>query len=105
MSSSDALHAEIKQQTELLNKLRLQNTDPHGLEAAKKSLGELKRALGAITGSAGGTHDTGSSEGKDTAKRRERILLKTAKVGLSPCHLLRAGSAKRRSLVRRLLDV
>ncbi|KIN94445.1 hypothetical protein M404DRAFT_17224 [Pisolithus tinctorius Marx 270] len=81
MSTADSLSAEIKKQTAILNELRLQNNDPVRLDAAKKELGELKRRLAATaraTDSAanGATAVLGD---KDDAKKRERLLLKTAK--------------------------
>ncbi|KIK39483.1 hypothetical protein CY34DRAFT_808221 [Suillus luteus UH-Slu-Lm8-n1] len=68
--TSDSLTAEITQATGALNDLRLQNADAASIDAAKKRLGELKKAMAAIN-SAGGS--------KDAGKKKERLLLKTAK--------------------------
>lgn len=75
MSTAQSLAAEITQQTALVNKLRLQNTDPTALDAAKKKLGELKKTFGAI----GKAVAAGTSDSKD-GKKKDRLLLKTAKV-------------------------
>lgn len=72
MATAESLNQDIVQQTTLLNALRLQNAEDSAVEEAKKKLGELKKSLGALTKAAGG--------GKD-AKKKERLLLKTAKVG------------------------
>jgi histidyl-tRNA synthetase len=68
--ASDSLTAEIAQATGALNDLRLQNADASSIDAAKKRLGELKKTMAAMN-SAGGS--------KDAGKKRERLLLKTAK--------------------------
>ncbi|KAG2364832.1 histidyl-tRNA synthetase [Suillus spraguei] len=68
---SDSLTAEITQATGALNDLRLQNADAASIDAAKKRLGELKKSMAAMN-SAGGS--------KDAGKKKERLLLKTAKV-------------------------
>jgi histidyl-tRNA synthetase len=68
--ASDSLTAEIAQATGALNDLRLQNADASSIDAAKKRLGELKKTMAAMN-SAGGS--------KDSGKKRERLLLKTAK--------------------------
>lgn len=73
MATTESLNQDIVQQTSLLNELRLQNAEPSTVEEAKKKLGELKKSLGALTKAAGG--------GKD-AKKKERLLLKTAKVSV-----------------------
>ncbi|KAH9964109.1 histidyl-tRNA synthetase [Russula dissimulans] len=65
--SVDALYAELEQQTELFNKLRLENSDPTALDESRKRLGELKREIASI-----------KPGGKD-AKKKERLLLKTPK--------------------------
>jgi histidyl-tRNA synthetase len=75
--TSDSLTAEITQATGTLNDLRLQNADAASIDAAKKRLGELKKAMAAIN-SAGGS--------KDAGKKKERLLLKTAKVCSSVHH-------------------
>ncbi|KAG0706674.1 hypothetical protein DFH29DRAFT_798034 [Suillus ampliporus] len=68
--TADSLTADIAQATVALNDLRLQNADVSSIDAAKKRLGELKKTMAAIS-SAGGS--------KDTGKKKERLLLKTAK--------------------------
>jgi histidyl-tRNA synthetase len=72
-STADTLNAELVQQTELFNKLRIENSDPVALEESRKRLGEIKRELAAL-----------KPGGKD-AKKRERLLLKTPKVRLRSC--------------------
>ena len=67
-SSVDALNAELAQQTELFNKLRIENSDPVALEESRKRLGEIKKELASLKPS-----------GKD-AKKKGRLLLKTPKV-------------------------
>jgi len=68
VASVDALNAELAQQTELFNKLRIANSDPAALEESRKRLGEIKRELASL-----------KPGGKD-AKKKERLLLKTPKV-------------------------
>ncbi|KAG2106986.1 uncharacterized protein F5147DRAFT_699007 [Suillus discolor] len=68
--TSDSLIAEIAQATGALNDLRLQNADASSIDAAKKRLGELKKTMAAMN-IAGGS--------KDAGKKKERLLLKTAK--------------------------
>jgi hypothetical protein len=68
VASVDALNAELAQQTELFNKLRVANSDPAALEESRKRLGEIKRELASL-----------KPGGKD-AKKKERLLLKTPKV-------------------------
>jgi histidyl-tRNA synthetase len=76
MASAEAIDQQVTQQTVLFNELRLQNADPSVIDEAKKKLGELKKSLALMKG-AGGS--------KDAGKKRERLLLKTAKVRtLSP---------------------
>lgn len=70
-ATAESLNQEIATQTTLFNELRVQDAGSPAVEEAKKKLGELKKALGALTKAAGG--------GKD-AKKKERLLLKTAKV-------------------------
>ncbi|KZT27501.1 histidyl-tRNA synthetase [Neolentinus lepideus HHB14362 ss-1] len=64
-----SLEEEVTRQTALVNELRTTNADARALDEAKKKLGELKKAL-ALSKGAGG-----SKEGK----KKERLLLKTAK--------------------------
>ncbi|KAN0134399.1 hypothetical protein V8E53_007897 [Lactarius tabidus] len=66
-STLDALNAELAQQTELFNRLRIDNSDPAALEDSRRRLGEIKRELAAL-----------KPGGKD-AKKKERLLLKTPK--------------------------
>lgn len=68
VTSVDALNAELAQQTELFNKLRIANSDPATLEESRKRLGEIKRELASL-----------KPGGKD-AKKKGRLLLKTPKV-------------------------
>jgi hypothetical protein len=72
VASADALNAELAQQTELFNKLRIENSDPAALEESRKRLGEIKRELASI-----------KPGGKDS-KKKERLLLKTPKVRHTP---------------------
>ncbi|KAG2066985.1 histidyl-tRNA synthetase [Suillus decipiens] len=67
---SDSLTAEIAQATGALNDLRLQNADAASIDAAKKRLGELKKTMAAMNSASGS---------KDAGKKKERLLLKTAK--------------------------
>ncbi|KAI9444609.1 histidine-tRNA ligase [Lactarius indigo] len=66
-STLDAFNAELAQQTELFNRLRIDNSDPAALEESRRRLGEIKRELAAL-----------KPGGKD-AKKKERLLLKTPK--------------------------
>ncbi|KAH7911615.1 hypothetical protein BJ138DRAFT_1113052 [Hygrophoropsis aurantiaca] len=70
MATTEDINHEITQQSALLADLRSQNADATAIDEAKKRLGELKKSLAAI-GAAGGS--------KDAAKKKERLLLKTAK--------------------------
>lgn len=79
MSTGGSLAEEITQQTALVNELRLQNTDATVLDAAKKKLGELKKTLGAIGKQESASGLAGTSDSKD-GKKKDRLLLKTAKV-------------------------
>ncbi|KAI6136047.1 hypothetical protein F5141DRAFT_1071860 [Pisolithus sp. B1] len=78
MSTADALSAEITKQTALLNELRLQNNDPTRLDATKRELGELKRRFAAIS-RVNDPAENGAPADRDEGKKRERLLLKTAK--------------------------
>ncbi|TFK71156.1 histidyl-tRNA synthetase [Pluteus cervinus] len=69
-TSAPSLEQQVAEQTALFNDLRLQGGDAGTIDEAKKKLGELKKAL-ALTKSEGGA--------KDAGKKRERLLLKTAK--------------------------
>ena len=68
VASVDTLNAELAQQTEQFNKLRIANSDPAALEESRKRLGEIKREIASL-----------KPGGKD-AKKKERLLLKTPKV-------------------------
>jgi hypothetical protein len=72
MATLETLNAELSQQTELFNRLRVDGSEPEQLEETKKRLQDLKKQIGALK-SAGG------AAGKD-AKKKERLLLKTPKV-------------------------
>ncbi len=74
MATPETLATEIATQTTLLNDLRLQKAEAALVEDAKKKLGELKKTLATLRG--GGA--------KDAGKKKERLLLKTAKVCLVP---------------------
>ncbi|KAL4263999.1 histidine--tRNA ligase [Pleurotus pulmonarius] len=69
MATPETLATEIATQTTLLNDLRLQKAEAALVEDAKKKLGELKKTLATLRG--GGA--------KDAGKKKERLLLKTAK--------------------------
>jgi len=71
MASVGSINQEIAQQTALLNELRLNRADAAAVDEVKKKLGELKRSLASLN-SGGGA--------KDAGKKKERLLLKTAKV-------------------------
>lgn len=70
-STVDILNAELAQQTELFNKLRIDNSDPVALEESRKRLGEIKRELATL------------KPGRKDAKKKGRLLLKTPKVRVS----------------------
>ncbi|KAI0066522.1 histidyl-tRNA synthetase [Artomyces pyxidatus] len=67
MATVESLNAELAQQTELFNKLRVENAEPSVLEETRKRLAELKAAVKSAAG------------GKDGGKKKERLLLKTPK--------------------------
>ncbi|KAF7791075.1 hypothetical protein EIP86_002036 [Pleurotus ostreatoroseus] len=69
MATIESLNAEIAERSALFNDARKQGADPAIIEEHKVKLGELKRALGQLMG-AGGSKD---------AKKKDRLLLKTAK--------------------------
>lgn len=86
MSDAASLSTAIAEQTAKLNELRLQkDTDARALEETKKKLGELKKALGEIN-KAAATVAAGPKPSSSAveAKKRERVLLKTAKVRRKP---------------------
>lgn len=70
-SSIDTLQQEIEQQSIFFNDLRKQNAAPALLDEAKKKLGDLKKSL-ALSQAASVEKDVGG-------KKRERLMLKTAK--------------------------
>ncbi|GLB41153.1 putative histidyl-tRNA synthetase [Lyophyllum shimeji] len=72
MATPQILQQEIEKQTTLLNDLRTQKAAQELVDEAKKKLGELKKTLAQTTGAAAGA-------AKDAGKKRERMLLKTAK--------------------------
>ena len=72
MATPEELTEAIAQQSTLLVELRKQQADNAAIEEAKKKLGELKRTQGQLLSAAGGS--------KDAGKKKERLLLKTAKV-------------------------
>ena len=77
MATLEELDAAIAGQSALFNQLKAR-TDPAGaseLEAARVKLGELKKSRGALLQASGG----GSKD-----KKKERLLLKTAKVRWPP---------------------
>jgi hypothetical protein len=71
MATVESLNADIASATQRLNDLRQQNAEASLLSEAKNTLGELKRSLAALSGG-------GSS--KEAGKKKERMLLKVAKV-------------------------
>jgi histidyl-tRNA synthetase len=78
-SSTDVLQKEIDQQTLFFNDLRKQNAAPTLIDEAKKKLSDLKKSLAL---------SKGTSSAKDAGgKKRERLMLKTAKVRLHLHHL------------------
>ncbi|KAJ7508424.1 hypothetical protein B0H11DRAFT_1792317 [Mycena galericulata] len=76
MASIESISEQITNQTALFNQLRLQNAEPSVIEEAKKKLGELKKSLALSKGS---DSSTAGAASKDAPKKRERLLLKTAK--------------------------
>ena len=84
MSTAEALNTEIARQTSILNEPRLQNTDTAAIDAAHKKLSELKRSKVNIPKSIHADAD-GTSATLNKSKR-ERLLLKTAKVGRTVLH-------------------
>lgn len=79
-SSLNSLEGEIETQNALFNELRLSGSDPAGLEEVKKKLGELKKSLGQAKAKAAADGATASGSKEVAGKKKERILLKTAKV-------------------------
>ena len=84
MADLDAtsLAAEIDRQKALYNDLRINPATPvAALEQAKKQLGDLQRALGVLKKKEV-KKDGVEQDSKDPTKKKERLLLKTAKVGI-----------------------
>lgn len=78
MADSASLSTAVAEQTARFNVLRLQkDADPAELEETKKKLGELKKALGEINKANAAAAKSSSAA---DAKRKERLLLKTARV-------------------------
>ena len=85
MATLQDLDAAIAEQSALFNQLKAK-ADPAvaaELEAARVRLGDLKKSRGALLQAAG----AGSKD-----KKRERLLLKTAKVRRSPYHWMLTGA-------------
>ena len=87
MASEEALSQEIVQQSQLVNKLKAEQADSAIINEANKKLGELKKARGQLLAVSSGS--------KDLGKKKERLLLKTAKVHRTPLpfinfHLIKA---------------
>lgn len=72
MASLQELDTAIAEQSALFNqfKVRADPTEATDLEAARVKLGELKKSRGALLQASGGNKD----------KKKDRLLLKTAKV-------------------------
>jgi hypothetical protein len=75
MAEPQALSAAIAEQTQRLNDLRLSKVqDQAAIDEAKKKLSELKKTFGELKRGAAGP--------REDIKKRERLLLKTAKASL-----------------------
>ena len=75
MAEPQELSAAITEQTQRLNDLRLSRVqDQAAIDEAKRKLSELKKTLGELKRGAAGP--------KEDIKKRERLLLKTAKASL-----------------------
>lgn len=72
MATEESLNQEILQQNALVNKLKADNAEAGVFADARNKLGELKKSLAVLKNVSGGA--------KDTGKKKERLLLKTAKV-------------------------
>ena len=79
-ATEESLQKEIDEQTTLFNQLKA-SADP-ALASVKEKLAELKKNLNQMRNAASG--------GRDAGKKKERLLLKTAKV----CGLCRTVSAR-----------
>ncbi|KAA1467858.1 histidine-tRNA ligase [Dentipellis sp. KUC8613] len=71
MATVQSLTKEVEEQSKLYNELRLKNAEAAELDAVRKRLGELKKSLAIANNGAGGS--------KEGGKKKERLLLKTAK--------------------------
>lgn len=74
-ATEESLTQEIAEQSAVVAKLKAEASDAAALEAEKKKLSELKKNLNLLKNAANG--------GKDAGKKKERLLLKTAKVRLA----------------------
>ncbi len=74
MATVETITQEIAEANAFFNDARKQGADAAIIEGHKKKLGDLKRALGQLQGGS-----------KDAGKKKERLLLKTAKV--CPTHI------------------
>ena len=71
-ATEESLTQEISEQSTLVAKLKSDSSAVVALEEAKKKLAELKKNLNLMKNAASG--------GRDAGKKKERLLLKTAKV-------------------------
>ena len=80
-NNTESITLEIAKLSEDFNRLRASTveSDKAALEVTQKKLGELKKALGQAKAAAAGGKD-----GAGAKKKRERLLLKTAKVRWVP---------------------
>jgi histidyl-tRNA synthetase len=67
-----ALNQSIQEQSALLRTLREQSAEPSRIDEAHKKLGDLRRTLGQLTAA-------GKERDKADGKKKDRLLLKTAK--------------------------
>ena len=72
MATELSLNQDILKQSAFVNKLKADGAEASVVDEAWKRLGELKKSLGALKKAASGS--------KDAAKKKDRLLLKTAKV-------------------------
>lgn len=72
MATEESLGQDIVQQSALVNRLKAEGADASVFDEARKRLGELKKSLQQLKITSGG--------GKDAGKKKDRLLLKTAKV-------------------------
>jgi hypothetical protein len=73
-TNTHGVDAEIAQQTALLNELRIQKADSSAIDEVKQRLSDLKRSQAVLRAQGGSSKDATAS------KKKERLLLKTAKV-------------------------